>query len=201
MPGRFLYRHDLPFTVRAAFMSFPSAGAGPDIRAVRSPFALKAERNVMRISKRLAGVALAAGMVMLGAGLQPGGAPARGHHNGPVWDVSFIRVKPGMDEAYMAYLCGQWKSLQEAMKKEGLVLSYKVIGTEAHSAGDFNMMLMTEYKDLASMEANESKADSIAQRVAGDDAKQMQGYKDRSEVREVIGTRLTREIILEPKAK
>lgn len=58
---------------------------------------------------------------------------------------------------------------------------------------------MTEYKDLATMEANEGKADALLQRTIGDDSKQMQGYKDRSEIREVVGTRLAREIILEPK--
>jgi hypothetical protein len=29
----------------------------------------------------------------------------------------------------------------------------------------------------------------------------MQGYKDRSEIREVMGDRLAREIVLEPKAR
>ena len=61
------------------------------------------------------------------------------------------------------------------------------------------MLLMTEYKDLATMEANQDKMDALMQKVAGDDQKQMQGYKDRSEIREVLGTRQGREIILSPK--
>ena len=123
------------------------------------------------------------------------------YHNGSVWDVSFIRIKPGMDTAYMTYIAGQWKAEQEAMKKEGMVLSYKVLSSEAHNGTDFNLMLMTEYKDLATMEANEDKADALAQRVIGDDQKQMQGYKERLEIREVLGSRLAREIVLEPKKK
>ena len=43
-------------------------------------------------------------------------------------------------------------------------------------------MLMTEYKDLATMEANEDKGDALAQKMIGNDEKQMQGYKDRSEI-------------------
>jgi hypothetical protein len=58
---------------------------------------------------------------------------------------------------------------------------------------------MTEYKDLASLEANQDKADALAQKVIGDDQKQIQGYKERSEIREVMGDRLAREIVLEPK--
>ncbi|MFN2491692.1 MAG: hypothetical protein ABR501_02270 [Pyrinomonadaceae bacterium] len=37
--------------------------------------------------------------------------------------------------------------------------------------------------------------------MVGTDEKQMQGYKDRSEIREIMGDRLAREIVLEPKSK
>jgi hypothetical protein len=123
----------------------------------------------------------------------------RPYHNGTVWDIAYIRMKPGMETAYLNYLAGQWKANQEAAKKEGLILSYKVIGVEGHGPGEWNLMLMTEYKDLATMEANEGKGDALAQKMIGNDEKQMQGYKDRSEIREVMGNRLGREIVLEPK--
>ena len=123
----------------------------------------------------------------------------RPYHNGTVWNIAFIRMKPGMETAYLNYLAGPWKTNQEAMKKEGVVVSYKVITTEGHSPGDWNVMLMTEYKNLATLEANEDKADTIAQQVVGDDEKQRQGYRDRLEIREVMGDRLAREIVLSPK--
>lgn len=123
----------------------------------------------------------------------------RPYHDGSVWDISFIRVKPGMGAAYMNYLATDWKRNQEAMKKAGLILSYKVIGSEPHSPTDFDLMLMTEYKDLATMEAGSDKADDLSQTVVGNDQKQMEGYKQRLEIREVLGDRLSREIILEPK--
>jgi hypothetical protein len=104
-----------------------------------------------------------------------------------------------MDQAYMNYLASQWKTNQEALKKEGLIISYKVLATEAHGTGDWNLLLLTEYKDLATRGANEPKEDAILQRVVGDDQKQMQGYKDRSEIREVMGGRIAREVVLEPR--
>lgn len=124
---------------------------------------------------------------------------SRPYRNGSVWNVAFIRMKPGMETAYLNYIATDWKKNQEAAKKEGLILSYKVLTTEAHGAGDFNILLMTEYKDLATMEANENKAENLAQQIIGNDAKQMQGYKDRLEIREVLQDRLAREIILEPR--
>jgi len=124
---------------------------------------------------------------------------SRPYRNGSVWNVAFIRMKPGMDTAYLNYIATDWKRNQEAMKKDGLILSYKVLTTEAHGATDFNIMLMTEYKNLATMEANENKADALSQKVIGDDQKQMQGYKERLEIREVLQDRLAREIVLEPR--
>lgn len=123
----------------------------------------------------------------------------RPYRNGTVWNIAFIRIKPGMDTAYMNYLAGMWKTEQEALKKEGLIISYKVISVEGHTPAEFNLMLMTEYKDLATMEAGQDKADALGQKVIGTDQQQMQGYKDRSEIREIVGDRLGREVILEPK--
>jgi hypothetical protein len=124
---------------------------------------------------------------------------SRPYRNGSVWNVAFIKMKPGMETAYLNYIATDWKRSQEAMKKDGLILSYKVLTTETHGAADFNIMLMTEYKNLATMEANEAKADNLAQTVIGNDQKQMQGYRERLEIREVLQDRLAREIVLEPR--
>jgi intein/homing endonuclease len=123
----------------------------------------------------------------------------RPYHNGTVWSIGFIRMKPGMESAYLNYVANDWKREQEELKKDRQIISYKVLRTESHGAGDFNLMLMTEYKDLATMEANQPKEDALVQRVIGDDEKQRQGYRERLEIREVLADRLAREIVLEPR--
>jgi hypothetical protein len=123
----------------------------------------------------------------------------RPYRNGSVWSIGFIQMKPGMETAYLTYIAGDWKKEQEALKKDGQIISYKVLQTEGHSPTDFNLMLMTEYKDMATMEANEAKADNLLQTVIGSDEKQMQGYRDRLQIREVLASRLAREIVLEPR--
>lgn len=123
----------------------------------------------------------------------------RPYRNGTVWTLAFIRMKPGMESAYLNYIATDWKKEQEELKKAGLSVSYKVLTTEGHNAADFNIILMTEYKDLATLEANEAKQDALAQRVIGDDEKQRQGYRERLEIREVLADRLAREIVLEPR--
>lgn len=125
----------------------------------------------------------------------------RPYKNGTVWAMLFIRMKPGMERSYMDFVATEWKREQEALKKDGHILSYKVLATEAHGPADFNLILMSEYKDMATMEANEDKEDALGQQLFGDDQKQMQSYRERLEIREILGDRIAREMILEPKQK
>jgi hypothetical protein len=148
-------------------------------------------------TKRLLTAALAASLLLLAVSVYA--QVSRPYRNGSVWDVAFIRMKPGMESAYLNYIATDWKRNQEELKKAGLIVSYKVLTTEPHNPGDFNILLMTEYKDLASLEASEDKSDALLQRVIGNDDKQRQGYKERLEIREVMGNRLAREIVLEPR--
>ena len=152
----------------------------------------------MRMQRAVVGLLVA---VLLAVGISAFAEVNRPFHNGSVWNLAFIRMKPGMETAYLNYVAGQWKANQEAEKKEGLILSYKVLSVEGHTPGEWNLMLMTEYKDLASMEAGEEKADALSQKTVGNDEKQMQGYRERSENREVMGDRLAREIVLEPRRR
>jgi len=124
---------------------------------------------------------------------------AKPYRNGPVWDIGFIHAKAGMEDRYLRYVATEWKREQEALKKAGIVLDYKVITTEAHSPADFNVILMTQFKDLASLEANQDKAESIALQLEGGTQKMETGFTDRASYREVVANRLGQEIILEPK--
>jgi len=126
-------------------------------------------------------------------------APSRPFRNGSVWNISFIHTHAGMDNAYLNYLTSDWKREQEAAKQDGMILSYKVLTTEAHNPTDWNVMLMVEYKDLATMEANQMKQDALQQKLFTSDQKIEQGYRDRAAMRDLLGTRLAREIVLEPR--
>ena len=135
-------------------------------------------------------------ILALGAYSQTVSRPFR---NGSVWNVTFVHTHAGMSNAYLTYLTSDWKREQEALKQEGIILSYKVLTTEAHGANDWDVMLMTEYKDLATMEATEQKSDMIGQRLLGGDQKIEQGYRDRLSMRDIVGGRVAREIVLEPR--
>ncbi len=124
---------------------------------------------------------------------------AKPYPEGPVWDIASIRVKAGMEDRYMRYIADVWKREQEALKNAGYILDYKVITTEPHGPQDFNVLLMTEFKDLATMEANADKMEAVGLQLEGGQQKMETGYQDRASYREVLGDRLGREIILAPK--
>ena len=112
----------------------------------------------MRMRRIIAGSLVT---VLLVLGITAFAEVNRPYHNGSVWTLAFIRMKPGMETAYLGYLAGQWKANQEAEKKEGLILSYKVLSVEGHTPGEWNLMLMTEYKDLTSLDVGEDKSDAL----------------------------------------
>ena len=146
---------------------------------------------------KLLGSALAVCLVMLGLSLYA--QVTRPYHPGTVWLLQFIRVKPGMNSAYKEWLATDWKKQNEAFKSHGLIMDYKILETESHNPNDFNMILMTETKDLATLESNNQKFDAVAQQVSGSDEQQRQGYKSREAMREPLGTRLAREVVLTPR--
>ena len=114
---------------------------------------------------------------------------------GTVWSVTMIRIAPGMDQMYMQYLDGQFKKSEDAQVKAGFEKLYKILRT-MDDGGEWNLLIMREFASLAALEANEDKADALAQQTEGADQVQMQGYQDRSKYREVVATKFTREVVL-----
>jgi len=84
------------------------------------------------------------------------------------------------------------KKESEISMKNGFMKSYKILRSQDDS-GDWNMLILREYESFASLEKNEEKADEMLRQSTGiDDQKAMQGYMDRSKVRDVVGTKFMR---------
>jgi hypothetical protein len=115
---------------------------------------------------------------------------------GSVWGVTMIRIHSGMDQAYLEYLDTELKKESEISIKNGFMKSYKILRSQGDE-GDWNMLILREYDSFASLEKNEEKADEVLRHATGiDDQKGMQGYIDRSKIRDVVGTKFMREVIL-----
>ena len=142
-----------------------------------------------KLSTSLAVVALLAAIPVFGQ-------IYRYYNPATIWTVTTIRINSGMDPAYLQYLDGQFKKESDAAVKAKYMKSYKILRAIDDDTS-WNMLILREYDSLASMEANQEKVDALSRQVLGDDdTKQMQGYEDRSKVRQVLGTKTMRELTL-----
>ena len=134
--------------------------------------------------------------VLLVLGFSAYGQIHKFYNPGSVWAVTTIRIHSGMDQAYLEYLDTQLKKESEISIKNGFMKSYKILRAQDDDSG-WNMLILREYESYASLEKNEEKADEALRQATGiDDQKGMQGYTDRSKIREVVGTKYMRELIL-----
>ena len=115
---------------------------------------------------------------------------------GSVWSIGFVKTVPGMTNDYYRNLADNWLKMNEAAKKEGLVLSYKVLYGPAANTDDWDIMLMIEYKNMAAMDGMAEKMEALSGKLLGSQDTRRVGAVKRNEIREILGGKLVREIIL-----
>jgi hypothetical protein len=112
---------------------------------------------------------------------------------GSVWAIDFIRVKSGQDLEYGRGLADTWKKAMDEHKKNGLVLSYKILAGPASNRDDFTHMLMIEFPNYAALDQRD-KMDAMVSKVFGSLEGMQEMLRKREEIREAIGTKLLREM-------
>jgi len=116
------------------------------------------------------------------------------YREGSVWSVTFIKVKPGMFDTYMRDLAANRKKLMEQAKKDGLILSERMLSGEAPGRDEFDLMLMVEYKNWSAFDGLSDKFRKLAEKMVGAEDKQVQMMVKRTEVREIFGSRNFQEL-------
>lgn len=118
------------------------------------------------------------------------------YSEGSVWQVTMIHTKPGMGDDYLKGLAKSLKTTLEEEKKQGLVLSYKILLGSAATPGDYDILNMVEFKNMAALDGLREKTDPIALKMIGSEDQQRQMAMKRVELREIVGSKLMREITL-----
>jgi hypothetical protein len=133
---------------------------------------------------------LAASAALLGLSLTSVAAMADDHPftEGPVVNVAAIRTEYGKFDDYIKYLDTTWKATEEAAKKAGYILSYKVITVEPRGDNDPDVYLVVYYKNWAALDGATAKGDAITKEVEGSIAAANQGAVDRGKIRRVLGS-------------
>jgi hypothetical protein len=145
--------------------------------------------------KRLVTLAACGALAVIGAGLVRAQSDAP-YTEGPVWAITMVKAKPGMGDDYLKTLAKIYKSTNDEMKKQGLIMDYKVLLGNDANPQDFDILLMVEFKNMAAFDNLREKADPIADKILGSEEVQRQGAIKRMEIREIMGNKLMREVTL-----
>lgn len=140
-------------------------------------------------------LAIVASFVIASAGLCSAQSDAP-YTEGPVWQITMVKTKPGMTDDYLKMLGKIYKSTSEEAKKQGVIMDYKILLGDASNANDFEILLMQEFTNMAALDGLREKLDPISKKLIGSEEVQRQGSIKRMEVREIMGNKLMREVTL-----
>jgi hypothetical protein len=115
--------------------------------------------------------------------------------DGPVTEVTRIRVADGKMMDYLNYLRGVWREEHEAEKKAGLVTDYRVYGVSPRSPEDANLILTVTFPNYAAFD-RQAEFEAIELKIEGSRKEADKAFADRSSIRKVLGSTLIQEKIL-----
>jgi hypothetical protein len=148
----------------------------------------------MKITKKVQIVALAAlSLAIASPCVAQSDAP---YTEGPVWNITMVKTKAGLGDQYLKELAKTLKASLEEAKKQNLVVDYKILLGDAATPQDFNILIMVESKNMAAQDNAREKFDPIARKFVGTTDQQQAIQVKRLDIREIMGTKLMREITL-----
>jgi len=115
---------------------------------------------------------------------------------GTVWDYGEIKTVDGHFDDYMKWLAGPWKEQQEAMKKAGMIKSYKVLLVADPRKDEPDIILATEYANMAAFDISTKQEYAMGEKIWGSLSKASQEQAARGAIRTVMGDKVVREAIL-----
>lgn len=71
-----------------------------------------------------------------------------------VYQISTIDLEPNVDAQYLNQMKRTWGSNMEVLKADGLVEEYHIFKSINQYDGDFDLLLMVKYKNLAMFDSN-----------------------------------------------
>jgi len=134
------------------------------------------------------------GLLSLGSAVVYG--QEKPYTEGSIWTITMVRVKPGMLDVYLRDVLPLRKKIDDEAKKQGLILSDRILSGSSSGRDDFDVMFLTEYKNWAAFDGISAKYDAILRTIVGPEEKQVQLMTKRTEVREIVGEKTMQELIM-----
>lgn len=117
------------------------------------------------------------------------------YNEGPVTEVTYLNIDYGHFDEYVDWLNSTWKPLNEAKKKAGLIIGYKVFTARPKKPEEPNVIFMITYPNMAAFDRRVEE-NAVALEMIGTAKEQDAARIARSAYRKRLGTELIREVIL-----
>jgi hypothetical protein len=115
---------------------------------------------------------------------------------GPIWRVVYYQIKPGQGEPFWKDFRENLKPSYEMLKKEGIITEYKVwTNVTADSSHDWDVALGLLFPNWAALDQADAKAATIIAKHYGSREAMLEAGKKRNDIREVIASKLAREVM------
>lgn len=117
-----------------------------------------------------------------------------------VWNLTFVRLKANMGDEYLKNLKNTWVASMDAFVKEGMIQSYMILEGDAFGTDDFDLILMTEFKNYATFDPNperEAKMKQIEASLAasmGGEDKMDAVVTSYADMRRIVGRKMMTQI-------
>jgi hypothetical protein len=132
--------------------------------------------------------------VMLLAAL-PCRAQSPNYDVGQVWRVTYYHLKPGQGEAFWKDFRENVKPVYDSLKKEGLISDYKVwLNVTTDSPADWDVAVGMMVANYAAIDQLDAKAATLVAKHYGSREAMLEAGKKRNELREVVSSKLAREV-------
>ncbi len=134
-------------------------------------------------------------VVMLLSAL-PSYAQSPNYDVGPVWRVTYYHLKPGQGDAFWKDIRENMKPLFEEYKKAGMISDYKVwTNLTTDRPDDWDVAVGILFPNYAALDQVDAKAATISTKHYGSREAMLDAAKKRSEIREVVMSKLAREVM------
>jgi len=127
----------------------------------------------------------------------PALADPRGYDQGPIWSIQDIQTKDGHFDDYMKFVTTKWKAQEEALKRAGYIIDYKVFVNIDQRDNEPDISLVSIFKNMAAMDISLDQQDALAKQMSGSVQNADKEQADRSTIRTIRGGALLRELVLQ----
>ena len=115
---------------------------------------------------------------------------------GSIWMLTFIKTKSGLTDDYFKSISASLKPVYEEEKKQKMILDYKILSADASDERDFNVIIMVEYPNTASLAGSRERIEPIIDKFIGSAEARRDLATKRSDIREILATKTMHEIWL-----